>query len=63
MSDDRCIVVPAGERYTGAQGLDYVRGLTRQTAGTRRVCMVIVHAAADDQEGIVLLPELDTLVP
>src|SRR5262249_53850793 len=122
-------VVQSGASYVGKQGLTYLGGLTRETAGTRAICMtvgtippggrakthlhrgietgayiiegeaemkwgeklenklvakageyiyiapdvphlvmnnsqarvvaVVAHSAADDQEGIVMLPELD----
>ena len=122
-------VVRSGESYVGKQGLTYLGGLTRESAGARAICMtvgtvppggrakthlhkgietavyviegetdmlwgeqlehklsaragdyiyipadmphlvmnnsqapvvaVVAHSAADDQEGIVMLPELD----
>jgi uncharacterized RmlC-like cupin family protein len=129
----RCRVVRSGEAYQGKQGLTYLRGLTRETAGSTAICMTVLvlppgararthahrgvetaayviegcaemffgprledhvdvaagdyvyippdvahlvmnrsdssatalvaHTAANDQEGIVLLPELDSLIP
>jgi len=125
--------VGSGERYVGTQGLEYRRGVTRDTVGARTVCMtvleippgarskahfhrgietviyviageaetwagdgleqrvvagagdylhipgdvphvvvnrgavpcraVVVHASSDDQDGIVLVPALDAMVP
>lgn len=128
-----CAVVRTGAAYVGKQGLTYLAGLTRDTAGTSGICLnlatlppgarakthlhhgietavyviegeaemyfgprlaerleagagdymyvpaemphlvmnrsratcraVVAHTAAHDQEGIVLLPGLDALVP
>ena len=38
----RCCVVPGGAAYEGRQGLTYVTGLTRATAGSRGVCLHVV---------------------
>jgi uncharacterized RmlC-like cupin family protein len=35
-------VMRAGEAYQGKQGLTYLEGLTRATAGTRGICMTVV---------------------
>lgn len=35
-------VMRAGEAYQGKQGLTYLQGLTRATAGTRGICMTVV---------------------
>lgn len=37
-----CRVVRSGEAYEGKQGLSYARGLTGETAGSRRLCMTVL---------------------
>ena len=39
---DSCRVVRSGEAYRGKQGLTYLRGLTRETAGSTAICMTVV---------------------
>jgi uncharacterized RmlC-like cupin family protein len=34
-------VIPAGKAYQGKQGLMFLEGLTRETAGTRGICMTV----------------------
>jgi uncharacterized RmlC-like cupin family protein len=53
-----CKVVGHGGSYVGLQGFTYLTGL-RSGAPCRAL---VAHSAADDQAGIVLLPELDRLV-
>ena len=48
----------AGEFVYIPPGVPHV---VRNTSGTR-ARFLVAHTAADDQEGIVLLPELDALV-
>lgn len=128
-----CQVIRSGDAYQGKQGLTYLRGLTGDSVGSKRICMTVLvvpdgarakthlhrgietavyiidgkfemfygptlkehldfgvgdyvyipagtahlvmnrsgagatalvsHTAASDQEGIVMLPELDVLIP
>ncbi|HVB37912.1 MAG TPA: cupin domain-containing protein [Vicinamibacterales bacterium] len=36
-----CVVVRSGDAYVGRQGLTYLTGLTRDTAGTRGICLTV----------------------
>jgi uncharacterized RmlC-like cupin family protein len=39
MSDLTCVVVDSESTYRGAQGFDYVEGISSETVGAQRVCM------------------------
>ena len=39
MSDLTCVVVDGGGTYSGAQGFDYLQGISAETTGARGLCM------------------------
>jgi uncharacterized RmlC-like cupin family protein len=53
MSD--CTVVKSGERAQGPQGVSYERGLSAETEPVR---FVVARTDPNEEESVVLLPEL-----
>jgi uncharacterized RmlC-like cupin family protein len=44
-----CQVFRAGEPYEGKQGFDYARGISAESAGSQRLCMVLLTIQPGDR--------------
>ena len=57
-------LIKPGKTYVGLQGVLYNAGVSRNTAGSEKVCMNIlpmppgVHSSGDDQDELISMPDL-----